>query len=327
MRHADRLLGIALATAVLTATVPASAFCRTTTERPPADVADCWTQGLPIYQPAQCLPYRLWSKESPKIPNAILSDRLARAFAAWTAPNPTCVPGITAIELSPVNDPAIVAYSADQPGRNVIGVAPTWTHVGSETLSLTTLTFRPGTGEVIDSDVEINGEVSWSFTEAAPSQDNGEVYDLQTALTHEVGHMLGLAHSADPDSSMYPSYDPISIEIRTLNADDQAGVCAIYPNRGQRITASGPIASTACELIPGDVNSPCTTDITHGCSAAPARGGVSLSLGAATMLLVLLLRARRPANASLAFAPDGAKDFRRAIDTQRCASAHAKLEG
>jgi len=49
--------------------------------------------------------------------------------------------------------------------------------------------------------------------------------DLLTVAAHEIGHTLGLAHSDDPNSLMYPSYDG---PRRFLGDDDIAGIQGLY---------------------------------------------------------------------------------------------------
>ncbi len=49
--------------------------------------------------------------------------------------------------------------------------------------------------------------------------------DLLTVAAHEIGHTLGLAHSNDPSSLMYPSYDG---PRRFLGDDDVAGIQELY---------------------------------------------------------------------------------------------------
>ena len=53
--------------------------------------------------------------------------------------------------------------------------------------------------------------------------------NLQDAATHEFGHALGLGHSNDPDASMYWMMNWCASNVRTLNADDVAGIEALYP--------------------------------------------------------------------------------------------------
>ena len=297
--HARRArLGFAIAFAALALLAPtrADAFCRTTTTPPPPDhgsvdgswesMSACWTEGLPLYPPSQCLPYQLLANESPIIPNAILSDRLGRAFATWTAPNPTCTPGISGIELAPAAETQIVDYTMGQPNRNLVGVAPTWTHVGgADTLSLATLTFRANTGEVLDVDLEVNGTVPWAFDAPEAHQ-----YDLEAVLTHEVGHMLGLAHSPVLDATMNPTYTPGSVEQRTLTSDDEAGICTVYPSRAERLAGSGLVPSTACNLAPGGPAGCGDPVITHGCATSPLPSRTSTQgLGIVLTLTLTLL--------------------------------------
>jgi MYXO-CTERM domain-containing protein len=58
--------------------------------------------------------------------------------------------------------------------------------------------------------------------------------DLRNTLTHEVGHLVGLAHVPDsqPAATMFARTTPGEIEKRSLSEDDIAGVCAIYPDEG-----------------------------------------------------------------------------------------------
>jgi len=120
--------------------------------------------------------------------------------------------------------------------------------------ALTSLSAR-STGEIVDADIEINAfHFQWADSAAHPELTTR--HDLQSVLTHELGHLLGLAHSCFipagggtrpndhagqpvPDcatasatvqaTTMFPSANPADIQRRTLEPDDRAGVCGIYP--------------------------------------------------------------------------------------------------
>ena len=88
-------------------------------------------------------------------------------------------------------------------------------------VGLTTLTFDTESGEIVDADMEFNEEdFRFSYDEQA------NTYDLQQAVTHEVGHILGLGHSSVPMSVMYETAGPEAWNKRDLHPDDEAGVSA-----------------------------------------------------------------------------------------------------
>jgi hypothetical protein len=305
--RSDRLLLAALGTFLVTtaalsfAPASAHAFCRTRTTPTPPDFEPgaagegCFEQGVPLYHLSQCVPYHLLSQPSTVLPTPDLSNAIARAFATWTAPNATCTPGITGIELAPVNDAKIVDYTVGQRGHNVFGVVKgAWPHAGGgETLSLATLTFNADTGEIYDADLEIREDLPWSIADTAPKDG----YDLQAVMTHEVGHVLGLAHSNHVEDVMFGTYPTGSTAQRKLAPDDAAAVCSVYPDRQTRRVLDNKVASsTACDLSPSAGSSGACGDpvITHGCGTAgttPSRDGVSLAgLG---ILAALAWRLRR----------------------------------
>ena len=45
---------------------------------------------------------------------------------------------------------------------------------------------------------------------------------------HEIGHSLGLSHSNDPGSLMWPNYMYVPTKGYMLPADDVAGIQSIY---------------------------------------------------------------------------------------------------
>lgn len=56
-----------------------------------------------------------------------------------------------------------------------------------------------------------------------------QAFDLQSVLTHELGHALGLNHSANPTTTMYFAGQRGNTFFRSLSDDDIAGLCYLYP--------------------------------------------------------------------------------------------------
>ncbi|HHN77284.1 MAG TPA: matrixin family metalloprotease, partial [Phycisphaerales bacterium] len=67
----------------------------------------------------------------------------------------------------------------------------------------------------------------WNFADGPGGIGSG-AFDIQGIQTHEYGHALGLGHSSDSAATMAPSSSPGQTKLRSINADDQAGVQSIY---------------------------------------------------------------------------------------------------
>jgi hypothetical protein len=126
-------------------------------------------------------------------------------------------------------------------------------------LALTTVWSR-SCGEIVEADVEVNADTSpgsndFMWADLDVTTVNGGYHDLQNALTHEMGHFIGLDHTCGPaaatvgevddqgqpvpdcsdatlaemDATMYPSAQAGDLSKRTLSPDDVNGLCSIYP--------------------------------------------------------------------------------------------------
>lgn len=101
-----------------------------------------------------------------------------------------------------------------------------WPHPGYGAVALTTVTFRYSSGQILSADIEFN-TADYPYT-LDPQAEPGAI-DFQNALTHEVGHFLGLDHSTVPESTMYPTAEPGETIKRQLHQVDIDGICSIYP--------------------------------------------------------------------------------------------------
>jgi hypothetical protein len=171
---------------------------------------------------------------------------------------------------------------------------------------ITTATYvdDPGSsrdGEIVDADVELNGV---NFSISVNGQTLGTqscLSDLQNTLTHELGHLLGLEHTClapgDPErvddrGNPVPSCSAASSAIQettmfnyqmcgevkkiTIEADEVAAVCGIYPK------AKDP---GSCEHVGSD----------PGCcdTRGDPRGSLVLSMLVGLTLLTPFWRRRR----------------------------------
>ncbi|KAF2308618.1 hypothetical protein GH714_011417 [Hevea brasiliensis] len=74
-----------------------------------------------------------------------------------------------------------------------------------------------------------DGRFHYDADEDWSSNPNMNQFDLEYVAAHEIGHILGLAHSQDSNAIMY-SIIPIGIIRRELTQDDIDGIHALYPN-------------------------------------------------------------------------------------------------
>lgn len=95
---------------------------------------------------------------------------------------------------------------------------------GSGLVALTAYEFDTGSGQLLDGDILLNGFEQTFATDLAD-----DAYDVRATVTHEVGHLTGLAHSALGGATMAPFVGKGRFQKRSLAADDVAAVELLYP--------------------------------------------------------------------------------------------------
>jgi hypothetical protein len=68
----------------------------------------------------------------------------------------------------------------------------------------------------------------WTWADGPTTGIPGSQVDIQGVACHELGHALGLDHSASPGATMQPAISGTGTSQRSISADDIAGLQSIY---------------------------------------------------------------------------------------------------
>jgi hypothetical protein len=188
------------------------------------------------------VPYFISDRGASGVSATELRDAVARAAATWSAVESAQVrfafQGLTAAVPEVVD------------GRSTIGFLDRADL--AQVLGATSFLIDITDGAILEADIFFNTSFPWSVT---PGGSPGRI-DLESVALHELGHLLGLSHSAIGETERQPSGNrrvtasgavmfPIAmssgtIAERTLHADDIAGVSDLYPAPGA-VDATGSI--------------------------------------------------------------------------------------
>jgi Matrixin len=258
----------------------ALAYCRATTI-PPDDGCACPSEGLPLYWDEQEQPvyYALNENGFPGVSERALRKVLARSFAHWT--DVSCEDEPVLFSVAQLAETTAMTQGRTMAGPNLNVIA----HLSAQeflaqgkdphAFALTTTANHETTGEIVDADIVFNGGLG-PFVICPDEGCKDDEVDIENVVTHEMGHFLGLAHSPVEDATMECEAKTGELKLRSLEADDEAGICAIY----------GPLAveERAEALHPEHVQAGCGCRLGgHGTRTPAAHAGW---LGLASVLLL-----------------------------------------
>lgn len=174
-----------------------------------------------------------------------LRDTVARAFTSWhnieTADTSSEFVGFTSARPNDDDGLTVIGFE-DRPEQD-------------RTLGATSFLVDTLSGEIVEAEIFFNSAFDWSVSSSGQSGR----FDLESIALHEIGHLLGLGHSAlgetelrpggrrvlAAEAAMFPiAFSAGSTAGRTLREDDVAGLSDTYPNiefRRERGSVSGRI--------------------------------------------------------------------------------------
>src|SRR6188472_1042533 len=183
-----------------------------------------------------------------------LQSAVAKAFDTWqnvpTSSVAFTFAGFTSAEPFDEDGLSVLGFTAEPDMDRVLGA--------------TTFVVDDVTGELLESDIFFNSVFPWSTADAGVAGR----FDLQSVATHEIGHLVGLGHSAIGETEIRPDGGrrvlasgavmfPISLgrgvtSDRTLQPDAIAGVSELYPDGDFKDTTgavSGRVVRNGREVI------------------------------------------------------------------------------
>ncbi len=179
---------------------------------------------------------------TPRVNETLARNEVARAFAEWERwANLTVAPASTA--GAPRSIDVVFARWAHGDSYSFDGPAGALAH---------TFFPAPDSKEPVAGDVHLDADETWRA---------GASVDLFSVVLHEVGHSLGLAHSDNPGSVMYPYYRQQS----GLTATDIAAIQSLYGKKSE----AAPPATTTPPVTPTPVTTPPATNPTPVTTPGP----------------------------------------------------------
>lgn len=211
----------------LSAGGPLAAFQLETTDDPECAEApgvNCPHRGAPLSWRVFPVPYSINSDAS-GLSFSTARDAISAAFSTWQGDSGGAITFAFAGQSHSGSD--------GQDGQNTIS----WQALGegaADTFGQSIITFAGSDGEIFDVDIELNTTFPLAVLPPGENNPSDPRADLQAVATHEIGHLGGLAHenTLGPEVVMFFEDTTGNTTHRTLTADDQAGIQAIYSGGG-----------------------------------------------------------------------------------------------
>lgn len=202
------------------------------------------------------------------------ADAARAAFATYAAHGAP-----VAVELRETEQ----AGRGEQDGVSTVAFLRDGWDYGDEVVALTLATYYVQSSLVFETDIVVDATTRrWSTGVASPQR-----FDVQSVLTHEIGHFFGLDHSSDPQATMSAQSSPGDTSKRVLSEDDRLGIAALIAEMQSRLGKIPPPPETHAEVQRQASTSPLPPRQAMGCQLAGGRGPTAAWSLAWPLLLLL----------------------------------------
>lgn len=172
-----------------------------------------------------CIPIAHDVEGTPQVDDE--AGALSRAITTWNNGAGVCGVSVCLRDIGTVDRDEGLDYRQAGDNYNLVTYIAdnaTWLarNDGEQQIAITRITSVSRTGQVLDTDIEVNtGHYQFTL-----NPDSGGL-DLESVLLHELGHLLGFDHVARADSVMQTML-PENTSRRTLGSQDIVGLCEAY---------------------------------------------------------------------------------------------------